>query len=87
MAIEFDGRVDYTDPWRGRSPGQVLWEEERREDELRALGIRVVRVVHADLGPRWRSVETRLRDPLDQPGPPTRSSTATPRIQGLRRGT
>lgn len=87
VAVEFDGRVKYAQPWRGRTPEQVLWEEKRREDELRALGIRVVRVVDADLGPRWRSVEARLRDLLSRPGPLTRSFTATPRVRGPRRRT
>ena len=52
VAVEFDGRVKYTDPWRGRSPERVLWDEKRREDELRALDIRVVRIADADLGAR-----------------------------------
>jgi hypothetical protein len=42
VAVEFDGRVEYTDPWRGRTPQQVVWNEKRRDDELRALDIRVV---------------------------------------------
>ena len=72
VAVEFDGRVKYTDPWRDRSPEQVLWEEKRREDELRALDIRVVRIADADLGAGWpatsssacgSSVDTRARDP------------------------
>ena len=50
VAVEFDGQVKYTDPWRGRTPERVLWEEKRREDELRALDIRVVRIADADLG-------------------------------------
>ena len=49
VAVEFDGQVKYTDPWRGRSPERVLWDEKRREDELRSLDIRVVRVVDADI--------------------------------------
>jgi hypothetical protein len=42
VAVEFDGRVTYDQPWRGRSPREALCEEKRREDELRALGIRVL---------------------------------------------
>ena len=53
IAIEFDGRVKYTDPWRNRTPRQVWWDEKRREDELRSLDIRVVRIADADLGSRW----------------------------------
>ena len=83
VAIEFDGRVKYTDPWRGRTPERVLWEEKRREDELRALDIRVVRIVDADLGGHWTSTERRLGALLAQPGPVRRRFTATPRVRGL----
>jgi hypothetical protein len=85
VALEFDGKVKYTDRWRGRDPRQVLWEEKRREDEVRALGIRVVRVVDADLGPRWAALERRLRGLVATAGPPSRVFTATPRERGRRR--
>jgi len=86
VAVEFDGRVKYTDPWRDCSPERVLWDEKRREDELRALDIRVVRVADADLGAaRWPAVERRLRELLASPGPPVRRFTATTRAHGLRR--
>jgi hypothetical protein len=87
VAVEFDGQVKYTDPWRGRSPERVLWDEKRREDELRALDIRVVRVVDADLERGWVRVEHRLRDLLRVRGPATRRFTAAPRALGrLRAG-
>jgi hypothetical protein len=79
VAVEFDGRVKYTDPWRGRSPEQALWEEKLREDELRSLDIRVVRIVDADLGAPWHRMEARLRALLASPGPTVRRFTATPR--------
>jgi hypothetical protein len=85
VAVEFDGRVKYTDPWRDRSPERVLWEEKRREDELRALDIRVVRVAAADLGSPWTEVEGRLGHLLATPGPMSRRFTARPRATGLRR--
>lgn len=85
VAVEFDGRVKYTDPWRNRSPERVLWEEKRREDELRSLDIRFVRIVDADVDTRWPRVETRLRQLLAVSGPPRRGFTATPRAQGRRR--
>jgi hypothetical protein len=85
VAVEFDGQVKYTDPWRGRSPERVLWEEKRREDELRALDIRVVRIADPDLGGRWPATESRLRTLLASPGPAVRSFTATPRRAGLPR--
>jgi hypothetical protein len=47
---EFDGEIKYgrlVGP--GRSPGDVVFEEKLREDELRALGLTVVRWTWADL--------------------------------------
>jgi predicted transcriptional regulator of viral defense system len=85
VALEFDGRVKYTDPWRNRSPGQVLWEEKRREDELRALGIAVVRIAEEDLGVRWPRVEDDLRRLLARPRPVDRRFTATARLLGVPR--
>jgi hypothetical protein len=85
VAVEFDGRIKYTDPWRDRSPAQVLWDEKRREDELRALDIRVVRIAEADLpADRWTRTETRLRSLVAAPGPAVRDFTATPRSKGRR---
>ncbi len=85
VAVEFDGRVKYMDPWRGRSPEQTLWDEKRREDELRSLDIRVVRIIDADLGATWPAKEARLRALLASPGPGTRRFTATPRARGVPR--
>jgi hypothetical protein len=85
VAVEFDGRVKYSDPWRDRSPARVLWDEKRREDELRSLDIRVVRIADDDLGGRWRDVEKRLRALLALSGPTNRRFTAVPRRRGLRR--
>ena len=85
VAVEFDGRVKYSDPWRGRSPERVLWDEKRREDELRALDIRVVRVADADLGGRWTDIGTRLGRLLATAAPSVRRFTATPRAHGVRR--
>ena len=85
VAVEFDGRVKYTDPWRDRSAGQVLWEEKRREDELRALDIGVVRIVESDLGSGWLRVEELLRRLLARPAPAARRFSATPRARGRSR--
>ncbi|MCW2700136.1 MAG: uncharacterized protein JWQ45_1671 [Blastococcus sp.] len=85
VAVEFDGRVKYAAPWRGRSAEQVLWEEKRREDELRALDIRVVRIADADVGGRWPVLERRLGALLATPGPATRRFTTVRRERGLRR--
>ena len=83
VAVEFDGRVKYTDPWRGRDPAQVAWEEKRREDAARRVGIRFTRIVDADLGPRWHTVETHLREQLAFPGPVERRFVARRRERGV----
>ena len=83
VALEFDGRVKYTDPWRGRTPERVLWDEKRREDRLRAVGIRVVRVVDADLDDGWAAVEDRLRALVAVPGPARRRFTTAVRATGV----
>jgi hypothetical protein len=85
VALEFDGRIKYEQPWRGRSPERVLWDEKRREDELRALDIRVVRMADADLGARWPTVAARIASLVAIPGPTTRRFTAVPRGRGVRR--
>ncbi|WNV75367.1 type IV toxin-antitoxin system AbiEi family antitoxin domain-containing protein [Geodermatophilus sp. DSM 44513] len=85
VAVEFDGKVKYTDPWRGRTPERVLWNEKRREDELRSLDIRVVRVADEDIGATWPRIERRLRELLAVPGPTRRRFTTTPRARGRRR--
>ncbi|MDK3256053.1 hypothetical protein [Blastococcus capsensis] len=63
----------------------MLWEEKRREDELRALDIRVVRLADADVGSGWPRAERRLRELFAVPGPAVRRFTATPRRTGVRR--
>jgi hypothetical protein len=85
LAVEFDGRIKYTDPWRDRDPGQVLWEEKRREDELRDLDIGMLRVAEADVTSRWPQKEATLRRLLARPAPSTRRFTATPRVRGTAR--
>jgi len=77
VAVEFDGLVKYTDPFGNRSPAQVLWEEKRREDDLRDLGVRLLRIVHADLGDAWPGKAERLSSLLA-----TRSPTA-PRVRAV----
>jgi hypothetical protein len=83
VAVEFDGRIKYTAPWR--EPGRVLWEEKRREDELRRLDIRVARIAEEDLGPSWQVLERHLTMLLARPGPATRRFTAVPRERGRTR--
>jgi hypothetical protein len=67
VALEFDGAVKYLDPRDGRSPGEVLWREKRREDRLRATGVRLVRLARPDMGAGWSSSRRRLRDLLASP--------------------
>jgi predicted transcriptional regulator of viral defense system len=67
VVVEFDGAVKYLDPAGGRSPGEVLWLEKRREDRMRAAGVRPIRVVQADLGRTWPAVRDRLRNLLASP--------------------
>jgi hypothetical protein len=59
---EFDGRVKYGRLLRpGQDPGDVVFEEKRREDELRELtGCRMIRLVWSDYDhPRWTSERVR----------------------------
>jgi predicted transcriptional regulator of viral defense system len=67
VVIEFDGQVKYTDPRYASSPGQVLWDEKRREDRMRAVGLRVVRIVNEDLGTPWRGMAARIGGLLATP--------------------
>lgn len=67
VAVEFDGLVKYTDPHDGRSPAQVHWDEKRREDRVRDLDVRLVRMARADLGPSWPRVHARLAALLATP--------------------
>lgn len=67
VAIEFDGQVKYADPSGGRTPAQVLWEEKRREDRIRDVDVRMVRIANEDFGPRWAPLAVRLRDLVATP--------------------
>ncbi|MCZ2815796.1 type IV toxin-antitoxin system AbiEi family antitoxin domain-containing protein [Modestobacter sp. VKM Ac-2984] len=82
IALEFDGKLKYTDPWRGRTPGQVLWEEKRREDALRSLDVRVVRIADEDVDRGWGALDRRLRCMLGVAGPVDRRFTVVPRAIG-----
>jgi hypothetical protein len=55
VALEFDGRVKYLEPRDGRDPGEVLWREKRREDAVRDLGVRFVRIAQEDLAASRRT--------------------------------
>ena len=64
---ECDGRVKWTDPWRGRSAADVAWEEKRRHDALVDLGLVGVRFAQPDLGRALAPKVDRLRGLLTQP--------------------
>ncbi|WP_116449852.1 hypothetical protein [Blastococcus litoris] len=78
VAIEFDGQVKYTDPRYGALPGEVLWNEKRREDRMRDTGIRVVRVVNEDFGATWPRKVARIRSLLATPWVGSRRFRAVP---------
>jgi hypothetical protein len=79
VAVEFDGRVKFVRPAYGGRPEDVLFDEKRREDALRSVGVRFLRLVNEDLGPGWPPVESRVRRDLAVPGPVERSFRAVPR--------
>ena len=82
LAVEFDGRVKYVRPAYGGRPEDVLFDEKLREDLLRSVGVRFVRLVDEHLGRGWAPVEARLRRELTSPGPATRAFRAVPRDMG-----
>jgi hypothetical protein len=84
VAIEFDGRVKYSDP-RGASSSEVLWKEKRREDRMRDAGARVVRVVNDDLGATWPQKASRIRSLLEAPNPSERRFRAVLSAEPIRK--
>jgi hypothetical protein len=73
LVVEFDGLTKYSDPRfaDGRTPAEVVVAEKRREDRIRALGYRVVRLTWADLHDRRR-----LRSLLDAAATPRTGARA-----------
>jgi hypothetical protein len=67
VAVEFDGRVKYDAPFAGRSAAEVLWEEKRREDAIRLVDVRMVRIAQDDMGAAWPAIAGRLRGLLSVP--------------------
>lgn len=59
---EFDGEIKYGRLLKpGQSPGDVVFEEKRREDALRDEDLGVVRWLWSDLGPAFAATAQRLR--------------------------
>jgi hypothetical protein len=67
VALEFDGKIKYLEPREGRSPNEILWEEKRREDRVRAVDARMVRLAQEDMGRRWDDAVANLRRLLAVP--------------------
>ena len=86
LAIEFDGRVKYLKPRYRPTAADELWDEKRKEDELRSLGVRFVRVTIDDLGPGRLQLDRVVRRQLASPGPAARLFRAVPRAEGRWRG-
>ncbi|SDO87701.1 hypothetical protein SAMN05660199_02743 [Klenkia soli] len=82
---EVDGRVKWTDPWRGRSPSEVGWDEKRRHDELVDLGLVGTRIAAADLGPGLTAKAERIRSLLAAPLELPAGVRIVPWRAGLRR--
>ncbi|WP_409328514.1 hypothetical protein [Trujillonella humicola] len=72
VAMECDGRVEYRDPWRGRTTEEAHWREKRRAEVLTAAGVRFWRVADADLGRGWPAALARREAMLAHPLPGTR---------------
>lgn len=64
--VEFDGKVKYGRyvP-EGKSAADVLWDEKRREDRIRATGRQVVRIAWSDLD-HPELVDRMIRDAADR---------------------
>ena len=58
---ELDGRLKYVADGERGSPDDVLWREKRREDDLRELGLEVVRGYWSDRPAGGRSLVSRVR--------------------------
>jgi hypothetical protein len=82
VAFETDGKVKYTDAREGRSPAQVAWDEKRLEDQLRAVGIRVVRPTVTDVFAGWPALHARVARMVAAPTPRLEAFTAVPREVG-----
>ncbi|QNG37319.1 hypothetical protein F1C76_12665 [Geodermatophilaceae bacterium NBWT11] len=82
VAFETDGKTKYTDAYDGRSPAQVAWEEKRLEDQVRAVGIRVVRPTVTDVFGGWPALHARVARMIAAPVPRLEAFTAVPRAAG-----
>jgi hypothetical protein len=82
VAVEFDGRVKYRQPRYDRSPEDELWQEKRREDLLRSLGVRFVRIAAEDLTRGQDDLCRQVRRLLGSGGPATRDFREVPRAEG-----
>ena len=84
VAVECDGRVKYTDPWRDRSPERVLWRRSAARTSC-APWTSASSDRRTHLGAAWPGVESRLRSLVLLPRPTPRLFAATARTRGVRR--
>ena len=75
VAMECDGRVEYRDPWNGRSTEEAHWREKRRAEVMSGAGVRFWRVADVDLGRGWAAALARLEAMLAHPLPGPRRFT------------
>ncbi|SDG52178.1 type IV toxin-antitoxin system AbiEi family antitoxin domain-containing protein [Klenkia brasiliensis] len=67
---EADGKVKVLDPWGGRTPGEAVWKEKLRHDEMLDLDLRGVRFAPGDLHDALVAKVARVRRLLATPPPP-----------------
>lgn len=82
IAFETDGKTKYTATYDQRSPAQVAWDEKRLEDQVRAVGIRVVRPTVTDVFGGWPVLHARVARMVAAPVPRLEAFTAVPRATG-----
>ena len=82
--LECDGMVKYADPWRGRTPAEVLWEEKRRQDRLLDVDLLGLRVAPEDLQADWHAKTARLGTLLERGRPVAPRYRTTSWNHGLR---
>lgn len=67
---EADGRIKVLQPWGGRTPGEAVWKEKLRHDEMLDLDLRGVRFAPGDLYAALPGKVARVRHLLATPPPP-----------------
>lgn len=81
---ECDGKTKVLEPWSGRTPGEAVWREKRRHDELVDHELRGIRFAPADLYEAWAGKAARLQRLLAATAPGQRRYRIEQRNGGLR---